>query len=87
MQSGNTDRKAPSEPAANPKTLSVPEAGRIYFELGRNASYAAAARGDIPTLKSGRDSVCQCWRSKGCWKLPDRLAARLESVGRYPPRG
>jgi hypothetical protein len=53
MQSGNTDRKAPSEPAENPKTLSVPEAGRIYFELGRNASYAAAARGDIPTLKVG----------------------------------
>jgi hypothetical protein len=35
------------------KTLSVPEAGSIYFDLGRNASYAAAARGEIPTIKIG----------------------------------
>jgi len=27
------------------KTLPVPEAGRKYFGLGRNASYAAAKRG------------------------------------------
>jgi hypothetical protein len=33
--------------------LSVPEAGREYFDLGRNASYAAAARGDIPTIRIG----------------------------------
>jgi hypothetical protein len=36
------------------KTLSVPEAGRRYFNLGRNASYEAAHRGDIPTIKIGR---------------------------------
>lgn len=36
------------------KTLTVPEAGRIYFRLGRNASYAAAQRGDIPTIRIGR---------------------------------
>jgi hypothetical protein len=36
------------------KTISVPEAGRRYFELSRGASYAAAARGDIPTIKIGR---------------------------------
>lgn len=35
------------------KTLSVPEAGRIYFDLGMNASYEAAKRGDIPTIKIG----------------------------------
>lgn len=34
-------------------TLSVPEAGRAAFELGRNASYAAAARGEIPTIRLG----------------------------------
>jgi hypothetical protein len=28
-------------------------AGRVYFALGRNASYAAAARGEIPTIKIG----------------------------------
>jgi hypothetical protein len=36
------------------KTLSVPEAGKEYFGLGRNASYEAARRGDIPTIRIGR---------------------------------
>ena len=38
----------------SPKTLSVPEAGKKYFDLSRGASYAAAARGDLPTIKIGR---------------------------------
>ena len=38
----------------NPKTLSVPEAGKIYYGLARNASYAAASRGDIPTIRVGK---------------------------------
>ena len=38
----------------NCKTLSVPEAGRLYFDLSRNASYDAAKRGDIPVVKIGR---------------------------------
>ena len=37
-----------------PKTLTVPEAGRVYFDLGRNATYEAARRGDIPTIRIGR---------------------------------
>jgi hypothetical protein len=36
------------------KTLSVPEAGRTYFDLSRNASYEAARRGEIPTIRIGR---------------------------------
>lgn len=36
------------------KTMSVPEAGQKYFDLGRNAAYEAARRGDIPTIKIGR---------------------------------
>jgi hypothetical protein len=36
------------------KTISVPEAGKEYFDLGRNASYEAARRGEIPTIKIGR---------------------------------
>jgi hypothetical protein len=36
------------------KTISVPQAGREYFHLGRNASYEAARRGEIPTIKIGR---------------------------------
>lgn len=36
------------------KTMTVPEAGRAYFDLGKNASYEAARRGDIPTIRIGR---------------------------------
>ena len=36
------------------KTLSVPQAGKQYFVLSRGASYAAAARGEIPTIRIGR---------------------------------
>jgi hypothetical protein len=35
-------------------TLSVPEAGHRYFGLGRQASYGAAKRGDLPTVRIGR---------------------------------
>lgn len=34
-------------------TISVPDAGSLFFGLGRNASYEAAKRGDIPTVKVG----------------------------------
>jgi len=37
-----------------PKTVSVPEAGRRWLGIGRNASYEAARRGDIPTIRIGR---------------------------------
>ena len=33
------------------KTLSVPEAGALYFGLGRNGSYKAAKLGLIPTIE------------------------------------
>jgi hypothetical protein len=36
------------------KTISVPQAGREFFGLSRNASYKAAQRGEIPTLRIGR---------------------------------
>jgi hypothetical protein len=35
------------------KTLAVPEAGRVYFGIGKNAAYAAARRGDLPVIKIG----------------------------------
>jgi hypothetical protein len=35
-------------------TLTVPEAGRRYFGLCENSAYAAAARGEIPTVRIGR---------------------------------
>jgi hypothetical protein len=34
-------------------TMPVPAAGKKYYGLGRNASYAAAKRGDIPTINIG----------------------------------
>jgi hypothetical protein len=37
-----------------PQTLSVPEAGKRYFGLSRNASYAAAQRGQLPIIRIGR---------------------------------
>ena len=40
-----------------PKKLpvtTVPEAGKAYFGLGTSASYEAARRGDIPTIRIGR---------------------------------
>ena len=35
------------------KTVSVPDAGKRYFGLAKNASYAAAARGEIPVIRIG----------------------------------
>jgi excisionase family DNA binding protein len=35
------------------KTMSVPEAGR-WLGIGRNASYEAARRGEIPVIRIGR---------------------------------
>jgi hypothetical protein len=40
--------------ANSPHTISVPEAGKIYFGIGRRASYEAAARGEIPVIKIGK---------------------------------
>ena len=37
-----------------PKTISVPEAGRVYLGIGRDSSYEAAKRGDIPVIRIGR---------------------------------
>jgi Helix-turn-helix domain len=37
-----------------PLAISVPQAGKKYFGLSRNGAYAAATRGDIPTIKIGR---------------------------------
>jgi excisionase family DNA binding protein len=36
------------------ETMSVPEAGRKYLGLKRDASYRAAKRKDIPTVSVGR---------------------------------
>ena len=37
-----------------PKTMSVPEAGRVYLGVGRDASYEAARIGTIPVIRIGK---------------------------------
>jgi hypothetical protein len=34
-------------------TMSVPDAGWQYYRMGRNSSYEAARRGDLPTIRIG----------------------------------
>ncbi|MDH7805731.1 MULTISPECIES: DNA-binding protein [unclassified Rhizobium] len=34
-------------------TIPVPDAGRLFFGIGRNAAYAAAKRGDFKTIEVG----------------------------------
>lgn len=54
-QQGNTE---------HPYVTSVPDAGRTYFNLGRGASYEAARRGDIPTIRIGRKLLVPVQRLK-----------------------
>jgi hypothetical protein len=65
--------KEKEQPWARPTgpTCPVPQAGGFYFGLGRNASYAAAARGEIPAIKIGhryRAIVAACERMAGLAK-------------------
>jgi hypothetical protein len=44
----------PTKPEADEsKTMSVPKAGKIFFGLGRDASYQAAKTGQIPAVRIG----------------------------------
>ena len=36
------------------ESISIPEAGRRFLGIGANASYRAAARGEIPFVKIGK---------------------------------
>ena len=37
-----------------PATMPIPDAGRMFFGLGRDSSYLAADRGEIPSIRVGR---------------------------------
>jgi hypothetical protein len=50
----NDKTGAKMDVTVSPKTISVVEAGRKYFGLKRAGSYAAAARGELPTIRLGR---------------------------------
>lgn len=41
------------EEALTRPTISVPDAGKLFFGLARNAAYEAARSGDIQTIKVG----------------------------------
>nr|WP_313023085.1 DNA-binding protein [Brucella intermedia] len=41
------------EEALTKPTISVPEAGKLFFGIAREAAYEAARRGDFPTIKVG----------------------------------
>ncbi len=51
LQANDTD--ADGDTTDDRLVMNIPEAGHL-LDLGRNASYAAAARGDIPTIKIGK---------------------------------
>jgi hypothetical protein len=58
-------------PDTEPKTIDIPTAGQRYFGLSRGASYRAARRGDIPTIRIGRK-----------FRVPVvAMERKLESVG------
>ena len=64
------------------KTISVPEAGWVYYGIGRNASYDAARRGDIPTIRIGRllrVPVCRMERKLEGEPLAGNAMARQDS--------
>jgi len=44
----------PEQAQNTPKTMTVPEAGRQYYDLCPRSSYAAVARGEIPVIRVGR---------------------------------
>jgi hypothetical protein len=48
-----------------PLTMSVPQFGKLVFEIGESSAYAAAERGDIPTIEMG-----------GKKRVPVRVALR-----------
>lgn len=61
----------------NPKTLSVPAAGKIYFGVGRSRSYQLAKTGAFPTIRFGkRTFVSVSAMEKKLLKAGDELLDR-----------
>lgn len=63
------------EQALSKATITVPDAGRLFFGLPRNGSYDAAKRGDIPTIRLGRRLVVPVV------KLADSLGLKATVAG------
>ena len=67
---------------ANPWTMSVPDAGLQYFGLSRGAAYAAADRGDIPTIRVGRLRRVPIKIIEGLFEVPVAANANLKPPSR-----
>ena len=59
------------------QTISVPDAGKRYYGLSRNGSYAAARRGEIPTIKVGRLKRVPV---RALERILDEVVARTDSA-------
>jgi hypothetical protein len=73
----------PNKPDKTPpvrQTTSVPDAGRI-LGLGKNASYQAAASGELPTLRFGKKLVVSLA------VLEAMLSGKSDMPQRVRPRG
>ena len=57
------------------ETISIPEAGRIYYGIGENASYRAAALGKIPFIKVGGKKRVPIRLMEKKLEQPDSVAA------------
>jgi hypothetical protein len=66
-------------------TTSVPIAGSVFYNLGRNASYEAARRGDIPTLRIGRKLIVPV--APMAKRLGLQVPANLPGQGKNDPSG
>jgi hypothetical protein len=63
-------RQKRAAPVENlPLTMAVPEYGRKILRIGKNASYDAAKRGDIPTIQVG-----------GLLRVPVQLAMKKQGI-------
>ncbi len=49
-----TQEKTPADAEHESYTLTIPQAGKKFYGTGRSASYEAARRGQIPTIRIGR---------------------------------
>ena len=71
------------DPAVVP-TVSVPDGG-AWFGLGRSASYAAAATGELPTIRIGRTIRVPVARARQMLGLdPEPEAASVRSAPVVP---
>lgn len=66
-------------------TLSVPEAGELIFGLGRDASYRAADRGEIPSRRVGRSRRVPTYEALRAVGVPDDVIQSTLGVLLVPP--